>query len=543
LDSSPIDAFIIGNRAREHFNKIFFFCISKFFQQKKNSFSVFPQGSNCSCYDSNRTEQSGGKEFDPVIRTISHTDKSADFNSHHHQSLSQTSSNQSNRDSNSSDLIVVSSSQSRSSYDSTLTSISNSFKYAKLASESAHSIDSSLKSTTKDSSDKTSADEEQLFDCYKEKDQKSSPLSSSTTSSSASVSESEIRTLPTKVPTDQTSAKMELVELSSAHPSFQMHREMPVDVPDSFVAVVKQTPRYPPPHPPPQPPQRYSSNDFNHAMNQSNNAQDNQISLNNRMDKYRKYSDEIQRKKEEEEFLRSSLRSSKKLQQLQESNKNGLTGANHLCEPMVNIAFEPDDELMVSYTNAKMNPNTLGQSYAIRNDRESDKVLPFPYLEMIVENIRNSLNPEFKDLIDESKLKNLVSIYSVLMQHQHSKINSFLDSQQTLRPPSYNSIARPAVQNHIHPQNSSPSSSSSAQLSQQTNFSKGLLTFPSGQNHHPSHHQHQQQQQFHLQNHQQNNNNSNEASESLREMINTLQQNVIKKNSLPIASLYNYRLR
>lgn len=311
-----------------------------------------------------------------MIRTISHTDKSADFNSHHHQSLSQTSSNQSNRDSNSSDLIVVSSSQSRSSYDSTLTSISNSFKYAKLASESAHSIDSSLKSTTKDSSDKTSADEEQLFDCYKEKDQKSSPLSSSTTSSSASVSESEIRTLPTKVPTDQTSAKMELVELSSAHPSFQMHREMPVDVPDSFVAVVKQTPRYPPPHPPPQPPQRYSSNDFNHAMNQSNNAQDNQISLNNRMDKYRKYSDEIQRKKEEEEFLRSSLRSSKKLQQLQESNKNGLTGANHLCEPMVNIAFEPDDELMVSYTNAKMNPNTLGQSYAIRNDRESDKGNP-----------------------------------------------------------------------------------------------------------------------------------------------------------------------
>lgn len=73
-------------------------------------------------------------------------------------------------------------------------------------------------------------------------------------------------------------------------------------------------------------------------------------------------------------------------------------------------------------------------------------VIPFSYLESIVENIQNILNPQLRELVDTSKLKNLVSIYSILMQHQHNKINSYLDSQQTLRPPSYNSLTR--QQNH-----------------------------------------------------------------------------------------------
>lgn len=145
---------------------------------------------------------------------------------------------------------------------------------------------------------------------------------------------------------------MELVELNSSH-NYSIHREMPVDVPDSFVGMVKQTPRYPPPHPPPQPPQRFSTLEHN-----------NQITANSRIDdeKIRKYSDDIYKKKEEEEFLRSSVRRSKKLQQLQERKVNQM-------EPMVNIAFEPDDEVLVAYNN-----NSYG-SFPLRAERESDKGL------------------------------------------------------------------------------------------------------------------------------------------------------------------------
>ena len=69
-------------------------------------------------------------------------------------------------------------------------------------------------------------------------------------------------------------------------------------------------------------------------------------------------------------------------------------------------------------------------------------VLPLPYLESIVENVQNSLNGETKDLIERCKFKHLISIYSILMQHQHAKVNYYLDSLQTLRPPSYNSLTR-----------------------------------------------------------------------------------------------------
>lgn len=333
-----------------------------------------------------------------------------------HESLSQTSSNISNRDSNSSDLIVISTTQqSKCSDSASVQSVSNSYKYTKLASESGFSISSS-KSTADETSKVTD------------------PISSDNNNN------------PNK-------AKMELVELNSPH-NYSIHREMPVDVPDSFVGVVKQTPRYPPPHAPPAPPQRFSTLEHN-----------NQLALSNRInsEKLRKYSDEIYRKKDEEEFLRTSLRSSKKLQQLQERKLN-------YGEPMVNVAFEPDDEVLVAYN------STYGSS-STRSERESDKgtqtycpqhhaqlsltpifvvfspsllvpVLPLPYLESIVENVQNSLNSDMKELIEGSKLKHLVSIYSILMQHQQAKVNSYLDSQQTLRPPSYNSLTRPPTHHH-----------------------------------------------------------------------------------------------
>jgi hypothetical protein len=170
---------------------------------------------------------------------------------------------------------------------------------------------------------------------------------------------------------------MELVELSASHnltPNRQPHRELPVDVPDSFVGVVKQTPRYPPPHPPPQPPQRNTS--------QAPPS-----------DKIRKYSEEINRKKAEEEFLRSSLRGSKKLQQL-EQKQSQLD-----FEPVVNDAFEADDD----------------------DDLEANKVLPLPDLNAVLERLINNLNGEVKDVINQSNLGKLIAIYTTIMQQQQKQ--------------------------------------------------------------------------------------------------------------------------
>lgn len=116
---------------------------------------------------------------------------------------------------------------------------------------------------------------------------------------------------------------MELVELNTHNIRGQsQHRELPVDVPESFVGVIKQTPRYPPP----QPQQRTT------------------IPLQPEDDKLKKYSDEVNRKKAEEEFLRSSLRGSKKLQQLEQRRKGQQDQHDDDLQPAINNAFEPDDE-------------------------------------------------------------------------------------------------------------------------------------------------------------------------------------------------------
>lgn len=146
--------------------------------------------------------------------------------------------------------------------------------------------------------------------------------------------------------------------MSNGH-AFSHHREMPVDVPDSFVGVVKQQPRYPPPPPP----QRYATSVDHHGQMAINNNRVNS-------EKLRKYSDEIFKKKEEDEFLRSSLRNSKKLQQLKERNAGQFNG-----EPMVNIAFEPDEEVLVAYNNHAYAPSAKSLVQNRYKERESDKGL------------------------------------------------------------------------------------------------------------------------------------------------------------------------
>lgn len=155
---------------------------------------------------------------------------------------------------------------------------------------------------------------------------------------------------------------MELVELNK-------HRERAIDVPESFVGIVKQSPRYPPP----QPRTSLTRNDLtakrsatdaqqvdpflhstaqqnaahpgafsspthtfhslhtanssstsnastHHHNNNNNNSINSNANASHKMsleaDRLKRYSHELQRKRTEDELLRCSLRDSKKLQQL-----------------------------------------------------------------------------------------------------------------------------------------------------------------------------------------------------------------------------------
>ncbi|XP_054157863.1 protein PALS1-like isoform X2 [Oppia nitens] len=183
---------------------------------------------------------------------------------------------------------------------------------------------------------------------------------------------------------------MELVELSGSHnlsPTRQStttttHRELPVDVPESFVA----------------PPQRTSS----------------QAPQN---DKLKKYSEELSHKKAEEEFLRSSLRGSKKLQQLEQfktltattttmTNKDN----NKELEAMVNDAFEDDEDIDDDYDNDQHMGST-----------EANNKVPSPDLNVVLERLINNLNGEVKDLINQSNLAKLIAIYTTIMQTQQKQ--------------------------------------------------------------------------------------------------------------------------
>ena len=133
---------------------------------------------------------------------------------------------------------------------------------------------------------------------------------------------------------------MELVEMRDRSSSSGMmmhgniskiaveHRELPVDVPDSFVGVVKTTPRYPPPHP--------SSSVHPRSSGQSLES-----------DKLRRYAEEVRQKRSQEEMLRSSLRGSSTLQQLEQrrQRKSSLDVVDTIpSHSMINPAFEPDED-------------------------------------------------------------------------------------------------------------------------------------------------------------------------------------------------------
>lgn len=201
---------------------------------------------------------------------------------------------------------------------------------------------------------------------------------------------------------------MELVELNSLNQ--QHHQERAVDVPESFIAVVKQAPRYPPPacHQPKNSLNRFDRTD--NRMNLSNEKlrlnYNQNININNNKvgyepEKLLRYSEEIERKKKsQEEFLRSSLRSSVRLNGSRSST--GRQSANHLNEfknAIVNNAFEDEEDY-----------------FDLNN---------LPNLNLVLNRLTSNLNDQqLNDLIEKSNLGNLLNVYQTVVDTQRrSKID------------------------------------------------------------------------------------------------------------------------
>ncbi|XP_064484549.1 protein PALS1-like isoform X2 [Ornithodoros turicata] len=143
------------------------------------------------------------------------------------------------------------------------------------------------------------------------------------------------------------------------------HREMAVDVPDSFVGVAKTAPRYPPPRPSVPPPKPSGSSRSSPAREPplTNGRVNGVVPTDEQLDRIRKYQDELRQRREEgerqaqeEEFLRSSLRGSKKLRALEQNPPElPVVGVD-------NTAFEIDDTTVAAEPQRQSPPTRLYRS-------------------------------------------------------------------------------------------------------------------------------------------------------------------------------------
>ena len=194
---------------------------------------------------------------------------------------------------------------------------------------------------------------------------------------------------------------MELVELNSLN---QQHQERAVDVPESFIAVVKQAPRYPPPacHQQKNTLSRLDRTD--NRMNLSNEKlrlnYNQNININNNKvgyepEKLLRYSEEIERrKKSQEEFLRSSLRSSVRLSGRLNGSRSsaGRQSANEFKNAIVNSGFE---------------------------DEEYFDVNNLPNLNAVLGRLTSNLNDsQFDGLVERAQLASLLGIYQTAVENQ-----------------------------------------------------------------------------------------------------------------------------
>ncbi|KAG9509737.1 MAGUK p55 subfamily member 5, partial [Fragariocoptes setiger] len=189
------------------------------------------------------------------------------------------------------------------------------------------------------------------------------------------------------------------------------HREVPVDVPDSFIGMAKQSPRYPPPKPHRQLTPVSNNVPYHVSPHTVQNA-----SLNHQ----HQHQQQAQTYSQGPKIMKSSLRDSVKLKLLEQTtyNSNGQTVYN--LQPAVNRAYEPDDEILGS-NNVPVELNHSTERAVINNLTEANDKVParLPDLFAVYNRLQNNLDGEFADATNEANLPKLLSIYTTVMQQQH----------------------------------------------------------------------------------------------------------------------------
>jgi MAGUK p55 subfamily protein 5 len=199
------------------------------------------------------------------------------------------------------------------------------------------------------------------------------------------------------------------------------HRELPVDVPDSFVGIAKQSPRYPPPKPlrqisPPVSGNNLTTFSSHPASNQSCNpnacaqqqlpaappiAQTTAANIVNH---------------------NASLRSSIKLKQLEKS-RGGQQNGNYpvgQMQPAVNQAFELNEDEMGQMPNQQS--NSYQQSANIIKQQKVLKMeQTMPDLCSIYNRLQRNLNGDFTDATGDARLLKLLAIYNTIVQTHDKK--------------------------------------------------------------------------------------------------------------------------
>ena len=191
------------------------------------------------------------------------------------------------------------------------------------------------------------------------------------------------------------------------------HRELPVDVPDSFVGIAKQSPRYPPPKSHRQASPINNLTTFNHAPT---NLPFNQNNPTNCAQPQQQVAPPIVQNTAANIITHnSSLRSSIKLKQLEKSRGGHGQYPVGQMRPAVNQAFELNEDDGVSSTNQMSNNNQANISQQPLKSRQST-----PDLSSIYNRLQLNLNGDLSEATGGSKLVKLISIYNTIVE-THSK--------------------------------------------------------------------------------------------------------------------------
>ncbi|GFO07354.1 MAGUK p55 subfamily member 5 [Plakobranchus ocellatus] len=209
------------------------------------------------------------------------------------------------------------------------------------------------------------------------------------------------------------------------------HREMAIDVPENFVASIKSPPRYPPPH------SSTASSPTSHskgggkggsAMHSQQNSLSPMGSANSKnmqhiqptpeeLERLHRHQEDLKKRREEEsryqaeqEFLRASLRGSKKLQALEENRREVAA----LSTGFVNTAYDDEEGVDDIDDGMEFSPGRL----ELR--RPSDEMIEEPYLKknIGVEDLFSNLHYLRNHLTSSEDQKHISYLRSLFQSEQ-----------------------------------------------------------------------------------------------------------------------------